>query len=280
MDKQDAIDFIVQEYENGRSPKEIASSLSARMGAPLEVVARFVNRTLEQRQSLLDDLPGSAASTSAATPAPEPPQPPAFTPTWKETIARAPTGTPFAGLEEEAEAEPEPASLPDEIATLRENSLPVDTAGGPGAAQPAAEAIDPRLEKFILDLLIKNGKRTDLIMAVCERAAIDWKEAERLVERVGAAHRKKIISRRNRVLIPFSLGFIAIGLGLAYAGVSEMFALGPLISALLNGGVQAAAQQPPPADFNTRSFWALGLGAALIVGGLIGVIRAMRTDSV
>jgi hypothetical protein len=176
----------------------------------------------------------------------------------------------------ETPVEPAPAALPDEIVNLRELSTP-PAAGDfiAPAAQPATDTIDPRLEKFILDLLVKNGKYTDIIMAVCERAAIDWKEAERLVAQVSDAHHEKIVSRRNRVLIPFSLGFIAIGLGLAYAGFSELVALGPFITALLNGGIQTVIERPP-AGFSTQPFWALGLGAALIIGGLIGVLRALR----
>jgi len=275
MDKQDAIDFIVQEFENGRSPQDIASSLSARMNAPVEVVARFVQRTLEPRQSLAED---TLSRLNRDTPVIEPPKP--ATLTWKETIARAPTGNPFAGLNPETPgaAEPVPQNLPDEIASLRAQAAPAVDDPSPRPSQEVSEPIDPRLEKFILELLYKNGKHTDVVTAVSERAAIDWRDAERLVAQVGAAHHKQITSRRNRVLIPLSLTFVALGLGVAYAGISELFALGPMLSALLSGGAQAVAQVPPPADFSTRSFWAIGLGSALIVGGLLGALRAVRPE--
>lgn len=48
MDKQDAIQFILDSQERGKSEAEISYELSQRLGAPLEIVSRFVERVVAQ----------------------------------------------------------------------------------------------------------------------------------------------------------------------------------------------------------------------------------------
>lgn len=51
MEKQEAIDFIISELSQNRSEDEIVAELSQRLGAPVDIVQRFVSRTIASQVS-------------------------------------------------------------------------------------------------------------------------------------------------------------------------------------------------------------------------------------
>lgn len=251
MDKQDAIDFIIQEYENGLSPSDIASVLSKKLNAPLEIVQRFVHKTLEQRLALVNTL----------AQAPLPPAAPIPTPPINEPTQQS--------IEEESsEAKPDPIALP---TGLPQNSPEASISH---ADILAAYADDPRLQKFVLKELGKDAKQSDVVMKVCEQTGLDWRDAQRLVERIAAQHRHKLLAKQNMIIIPLSLMALLAGILLTIAGAEELFAFG---NALL--GLQASqnpAGLPPTQEFVRSAPWAVMTGLGLILGGVAGLVNVIK----
>ncbi len=50
MDKQEAIDFVLDELDKGRSRAEITAALSRKLGAPVDLVSKFVAQTATRYQ--------------------------------------------------------------------------------------------------------------------------------------------------------------------------------------------------------------------------------------
>ncbi len=48
MDKQEAIDYVLDELDKGRSLPEITAALSRQLGAPEDMVGKFVTQTAER----------------------------------------------------------------------------------------------------------------------------------------------------------------------------------------------------------------------------------------
>lgn len=287
MDKQDAIDFIVEQFEQGRSPSEIAEHLSADLNAPHSVVLKFVNRTLDQRmvQFEPDDPPPPAPRGDAgALPQHREPVHPLESQPAAETAPQQPSPaseSQAAWAVEPPRFDPSPPSLP-----------PVEGAAGLGSASTAdapaahptastAASIDPQLEKFILSRLSSRQKNSsDLIIAVCERAGIDWMEAQRMIGYVETRNRRRIATRRNMFMIPFSLLVTLAGLALIWAVAQEAAPYLPALQSFNDQGLDAALQSLPTGDsVSPRTLMAYaGLGLSLAVGGLVGLIRAIRSQ--
>jgi hypothetical protein len=252
MDKQDAIDFIVQEYENGLSPTDIASALSKKLNAPLEIVQRFVQKTLEQRLALVNTL----------TEAPIPPT--GLNPTLPETEPIQQTTEEKSGAEARL-ASPAPYTglphNPPEALVSHTDSL-------------AAYAEDPHLQNLVLKELGKNAKQSDVIMKVCEQTGLDWREAQRLAARIAAQHRRKIMARQNMVIIPLSLMALLAGLLLTIAGAEELFAFGNALLGLQVGQNPSGAL--PTQEFMRSAPWAVATGLSLILGGVAGLANVIK----
>ena len=72
MDKQEAIDFVLDELDKGRSLPEITAALSRRLGAPVDLVSKFVGR----RRGATSSRKAASGKPLAASQ-----QPPASSPT-------------------------------------------------------------------------------------------------------------------------------------------------------------------------------------------------------
>lgn len=252
MDKQDAIDFIVQEYENGLSPTDIASELSKKLNAPVEIVQRFVHKTLEQRLALVNTLtqaPLQPTEPSSAPPETKPTQQPI-----EETSMPEAESTPFAPLN-----------------GLQPN--PPETASSHADAL-AAYAEDARLQKLVLKELGKDAKQSDVVMKVCEETGLDWRDAQRLVARIAAQHRHKLTAKQNMIIIPLSLMALLGGILLTIAGAEELFAFANALLGLQAG--QNPAGLPPTQEFLRSAPWAMMTGLGLILGGVAGLANVIK----
>lgn len=276
MDKQDAIDFIVEQFEEGRSPSEIARSLSAELNAPYEIVLAFVNRTLEKRLALTELQEFSQITTVSL------PLPAADVGSVSSKLALETSPEEFAPAENAWSAPTEPARA----AYSWEPQVASDLPAAPSQAQAAApaassfESIDPRLEKFIIDQLSGHKKNSDVVMAVCERAHVDWNEAQRLVGYTQSKNHKKITTRRNLFMIPFSAAALLAGLALLGAIVQEAAPYIPILQRFNEGGLDAAMKSLPAQDIvSPRSLlFYFTLGMSLTLGGSVGLIRALKTQ--
>ncbi len=146
------------------------------------------------------------------------------------------------------------------------------------AAEPLAPAgretaVSPELEKYILDELGKSKREGDVVLGVVERTGMEYRQAQRLVSRVGAKNYKKVTARQNCVIIPLAVLALVAGLVLLGASVFEAYQIRFLLPSpndLNIEQVQAAVQRG-------RSLpWAFITGLALAVGGGIGLVGAIR----
>lgn len=286
MDKQEAIDYVLDELDKGRSSAEITAALSRKLDAPVELVGKFVRQTkqrYEQSQGVSrQPLAGSQKPSASG------PQPSAFSqqplagsqkkPAYSQPPA-AYSEQPLAGSLQPSSGglmpadyrQPEAAAeaLPDpnkayETAPVME-AAPVER-----VEREAADALE--LEKYILDQLGKNKREGDIVLGVVERTGWDYKQAQRMVSRVGARNYKKVTARQNCLIIPLAVVFLIAGLILLGASVFEAYQIRIFLPSpdLSLEQVQAAVER------GRNLPWAFITGLALSLGGGFGLISAVR----
>ncbi|OGO36777.1 MAG: hypothetical protein A2W35_04995 [Chloroflexi bacterium RBG_16_57_11] len=252
IDKEQAIQIVLEEYENGFSPTDIAQNLSQQLGVPFDPVYQFVMRTLSEQVEIWQSSPEDE------------PVPPPAPPTQPDPVALF-----LGGYEPTAEEQAE-----------TENSLAesTKTAGLAGAKTPSLKALeqDPKVEKFVLQMLAKNRKTSDTVLAVCEQTGLDWNDAQRLVGRIAAKNQKTLKSQQNRLPLILSVIAIVAGALLLFAGISESFTIYSVVRRAPSAEemVMAAASQ----EFLRRAFWSLVTGGALLVGGAVGLFISLRSQ--
>lgn len=248
MDKAQAIQIIQEEYQNGYSPTDIAQNLSQRLGAPFALVYPFVMQTLD----------------AEVEPAEEPIPPPA------PLAQPEPIEPPIPGYE-----------LLSEPAAIEPEDPPAETTLAPvfaGAAAPDLKALEqnPKVEKFVLQMLAGSRKSSDAVLAVCERTGLSWDEAQRLVSRIAARNHKMLKSRQNRGPLILSLIALSVGGVLIFAGISEALTIYAALQGTQSGEALVIRAASP--EFLRRTFWALALGATLLLGGTVGLFIALRNQ--
>jgi len=278
MDKQEAIDFVLDELDKGRSPAEIAAALSRKLDAPVELVAKFVRQTklrYEQSQAALGTTatpgplpPAYHAQPEPSSPQPAPASPPAIAYNPQPTAYSLPpvAYTPPPAAYSPASAAPEP--LPE----------PAPAYSEPAVAEPLPRAepelaAAPALEKFILDELAKNQREGDVVLRVVEKTGMEYRQAQRLVSRVGAKNYKKITTRQNCLIIPLAVLALVAGLVLLGASIVEAYQIRFLLPSPNNLSfeqIQAAYERGQSLP------WAFGVGLALSLGGGFGLMSAIR----
>jgi hypothetical protein len=274
MDKQAAIDFVLDELDKGRSLQDITAALSRQLGAPADLVGKFVAQTADRYQqskaqgrqpvalspqlsaySLQSVAPNQQPSAYSRQPV-TPSQPPSAYSSQTEMSWPAAAGM----AADEPIPEPNAPYVPPETV---ETSPRVEQ-------EPAVSAV---LEKFILDELGKNKRDSDVALEVVERTGWDFRQAQRMVSRVGARNYKKVAARQNCLIIPLALVALVAGLVLLGASVIEAYQIRFLLPSpndLNIEQVQAAVERGRDLP------WAFITGLALAVGGGIGLIAAIR----
>jgi hypothetical protein len=278
MDKQEAIDFVLDELDKGRSLQEISAALSRQLGAPGDLVGKFVAQTAERYQQSKAAL-GKPLATSQKPSAPSlqplaPSQQPLATshrplaPSQQPTASSSQTemNWPAAGVAATGMAADEPIPEPNAAYVP-----PAEVETPPPVEREAA--VSEELEKFILDELGKNKHDSDVVLGVVERTGMDYKQAQRMVSRVGARNYKKVTARQNCLIVPLTLVALVAGLVLLGASVVEAYQIRFLLPSPNNLNmeqVQAAVERGRDLP------WAFITGLALSVGGCIGLISAIR----
>jgi hypothetical protein len=253
MDKAQAIQIIREEYVNGYSPTDIAQNLSQQLGVPFEPVYKFVMHTLNEAVEVRETPP-----IDETNPLPEPP-------TQLDPVALFLGGYEAMAEGELAEAEKSPAELN-------------QATGFGGVTAPNLKALEqnPKVEKFVLQMLSKNRKTNDTVLAVCERTGLDWNEAQRLVARIAAKNQKSLKTKQNRLPMILSVLALLAGALLLFAGISESYTIYTVVRMAQSTEemVMTAASQ----EFLRRAFWSLVTGGALLIGGAIGLFTSLRSQ--
>jgi hypothetical protein len=295
MEKQEAIEFIQKELEQNRSQAEIVVALSQQLGAPPEIVARFVSQTIANsplsqapqtpETKLGEPQASSESPTLQATEAPPNESLPSFTsetppeepPVIEESPARYPDWSdPFYTQADESPStmvEPESIDVPATIKIAAPQSetdfFPAEDASSP---RSSTSEVDSELEKEIVRELSRNMRQSDVIVMVCEKTGLSWDSAQRLVARVSMKNRKKLASRQNFIMLPMALIFIVAGLALVGASGSEMLTF---INVLINPNAVPPGTTPHVSR-STISYFVLGV--LLILGGAVGLFRALQNQ--
>jgi hypothetical protein len=124
--------------------------------------------------------------------------------------------------------------------------------------------MNQELTAFIIKELSKHRDRNDIVKRVCERAGLNWKDAERLISLVESKHKRTIATRQTPLLLFLSIGTLLLGIGLlafnmqGLLGFFQKDVLGQVLS------LQSSYSQV----FGSVT----GLG--MTVGGLIGLWKA------
>jgi hypothetical protein len=190
MEKQEAVNFILQELGKNRPQADIAADLSARLGAPLETVSKFVAKVASQQPEVQE----------TADPVSPPPTSQAFT-----------TGLPDMPDASDAVAQ----------AFLQGNVQDTKSTVKEDPERPFKE--NSELETVILNELGKNKRNSDIVMMVCEQTGLNWNQAQRIVARIESKNRKKLSARQNRILLPLIIAAIVFGVLLTASGVFEYY---------------------------------------------------------
>ena len=253
MDKQAAIQFIVNELECNRTQEEISAALSQQLNAPPDVVSKFVARVI-------------AGNQAAVSPVQPPSTPPPDLQTLPQPDPDGQTGHPAV--------ETAPEELTNLSATQVEEAPPPPQ-GYTFPTERAPVYDQEALEAMILKALRGNQRQSDIVMDVCENTGMSWNQAQRLVARIATKHHKHLVSRQNMIIIPLSVLALLAGLALLGASINEGLQM-----------AQALAESPSglPASTSTMEFfireglWGLVIGMSLLLGGIYGLIRALQTQ--
>jgi hypothetical protein len=280
VDKQEAIDFVLDELDKGRSLQEITLVLQHKLNAPVDLVDRFVRQTAEryeQSKAYIQPAPVSPHVPTAPSqpvnsysplpldtrlpPAPYSPQytaygPPSAVASWQPASYQEPVEEIVAN-----EPIPEPEQNVDRTSDM---AVPHENLESNATVE---------LENYILVELGKDKRPGDIALGVVEQSGMNYRQAQRLVSRVSARDSKKVASKQNRLIIPLALLFLMAGLVLLGASILEGYQLRFILNSPNNlSGEQiqqayAAGQDLP---------WAFITGLALSLGGGIGLFAALR----
>lgn len=305
MDKDQAIDFVIRQYTIGYSKDEIAQQLSQQLKAPLEIVEKFVGQTVDQNFPSLptpplpqQDVSPAGVYTDMDDAGPESdrataeengfidldmPGVIATEPSSQDFYSYGSDDTSWNGAGDEnsysvqggsfgSSAGLSEASLYDPTYNLSQ-SAPAQTTPEPPSPVHALEN-DPEVQKFVIKELGKNSKQSDVIVKVCERYGIDWKDAQRLVVRIHSQNRGTIASRQNRLLIPMSVLISVAGAALLFSGIMELFDLRKVLAGGSETQIFDATNY-----FVRRTLPAAILGVGMMAGGLFGLTKALRAQA-
>lgn len=131
---------------------------------------------------------------------------------------------------------------------------------------------DPHIEEEIVERLEKVEDKDDIILDLCNRLGLDWKDVEAAVEHVHATNADDITLSQSPFLVLLALVTFIGGVGLAgYAaysliGAYELFVAMQSDNAGALGGFLIYLL-----GYGQAIFWELIFGAGMIVGSLTGM---------
>lgn len=285
MDKQQALQFILNQQAAGIPADQIAQELSQELGAPLEVVRNFVRQNL---------LAAPVAPPPPPIQAPSPVAPPSDFSTQEDFIdLDAAPGDFYVDAPDESDLYyseapvDESIPMPSPYAQLTQAPAPLegafartidpDSPSVPGALDevtPSKLDEDPAVAAEVMKMLGKNTKLSDVVMMVCERYNLDWKESQRVVARIQSRNRKQIARRQNNIIIPICILAILGGGVLILAGIVEFVNLQAKLTYSQQIGNTLLVNE---AEYFLRYVipWVV-TGVGVFAGGCFGLYKAIQ----
>ena len=111
---------------------------------------------------------------------------------------------------------------------------------------------------FVIRELGKHHQRNDIIQKICETNGMNWREAEKFVQRVEAENRGAIALKQSPIITLLGLCISIAGLGLTIW----------IVTATLQGYIIFFLSFPVPYLGNIFYFFT---GLAMMVGGIWGI---------
>jgi len=129
------------------------------------------------------------------------------------------------------------------------------------------------LHTFIIDRLAGAVNPDDIVMELCEKHGLNWPEAEALVLEIQSEHENAITRRQSPLLTIIALGLF-LG-GLALVGFSA-YSLIEMVQSYSQANMFYTDM--PGAllfifEYGSGSLGMMGVGAAIVVGSLVGMRR-------
>ncbi len=177
----------------------------------------------------------------------------------------------------------ESAELPARAGQARDRPQAAESGAGVEASQgqaavwqaPPPPAHDPAMMQdmaaFVIDRLAKHESVNDIVPKLCEVSGMSWSEAKAFVERVEEENRREIAGRQRPILVLVGAISVLIGAYLAYNSASYLAAFAADLDAFSENPLFYIFSTPQVA---TRVI-TLELGAAIVIGGLWGTVRAL-----
>jgi hypothetical protein len=109
------------------------------------------------------------------------------------------------------------------------------------------------LTKYVVTELAKSRNHSNIVLGVCERTNMSWAEAEKFIAQIQYQNRRTIAARKSPFLVIASVVILLAGLGIVCLSVALM-----------------AEVRPRPS-----TFYILGFGFSLVVGGLVGLWKTV-----
>jgi hypothetical protein len=122
--------------------------------------------------------------------------------------------------------------------------------------------LDDALVEWVVRDLGRQRNRNDIIRVLCEETQLPWRQVERFVRRVEIEHYDRIAARQSPLVIFLGIGSIVGGLLL----------MGYTVYITLAGHTINLSGVPVPYLENGAYFVT---GAAMVIGGLAGIWRAV-----
>ncbi len=253
--------FVKNQLQYGRLHSDIADELADRYGIPLDRAQSFVTQVavpIEKAPLKRITNTGEAADFVVAEYARGRP---------KLEIAielAARTGEPQNLSEKfvaKTIADSEKTQAQDQLSSASEKS--------------SLDVNDPELVKYVVSELTKNRKRSDIVMAICERTGVHWSEAQRFVGQVNVEKHTTINARKNRVIMPMCIGAIVVGFVFTIGTVYPMLYL---VTGRWAEFYMRVNTMGSLSDYINAAPYIFGTGIVLIAGGIIGLITAMQSQ--
>jgi hypothetical protein len=124
--------------------------------------------------------------------------------------------------------------------------------------------MNEELTPLIIKELARHHDRKDIIQKVCERAGLNWSEAEQLIALIEAQHKRTIATRQTPLLLFLSIGTLLLGIGLLAFNMQ-------ILSAFFQKDILGQVL-----SLQSSYYQILGLitGLGMTVGGMVGLWRA------
>jgi hypothetical protein len=252
--------FVIAQLKNDRLHSDIASELADRLAIPREQAESMVSEIDAQQKSAQRS---TISNTADAT----------------EFVRHAYTqGRPKLEISTEmAMRTGRPQNQIDKFVAQTITQLEKSpTQGNPLRSGPSATGLDtPQMVKYVVSEFSKQRKRSDIVMALCERTGAGWQEAQRFVAQVYAEHHTRINARKNILIVPMGIGAIVLGLLLTIGSAY------PVVIWFSKGSSELqtfAASRGWIGNFIQVAPYLFFLGIGLMVGGIVGLVTALRSQ--